>query len=75
MISLVQSRFRNGRGSVLPASGPEDALVSRPPSEGFDGQSATFHVRWSEQAEAGVNAGLTAGSTAGGQAPAPRPPA
>ncbi|HEX8436555.1 TIGR02265 family protein [Archangium sp.] len=43
--------------------------------EGFDGQSATFHVRWSEQAEAGVNAGLTAGSTAGGQAPAPRPPA
>jgi uncharacterized protein (TIGR02265 family) len=43
--------------------------------EGFDGQSATFHVRWSEQAEASVESGLTAGTTAGGRAPAPRPPA
>jgi len=40
--------------------------------EGFDGQSATFHVRWSEAA---VDAGLTAQTTAGGQAPASRPPA
>jgi uncharacterized protein (TIGR02265 family) len=43
--------------------------------EGFDGQSATFHIRWSEQTEAVADAGLTARTTAGGQAPASRPPA
>jgi uncharacterized protein (TIGR02265 family) len=39
--------------------------------EGFDGQSATLHVRWSEQTESLVDSELTARGTAGG----PRPPA
>jgi uncharacterized protein (TIGR02265 family) len=43
--------------------------------EGFDGQSATYHVRWSEQAEAAVEPGLAARGTAAGEASAPRPPA
>lgn len=43
--------------------------------EGFDGQSATYHIRWSEQTEAVVDPGLTARTTAGGRAPEPRPPA
>ncbi|QRO01313.1 TIGR02265 family protein [Archangium violaceum] len=43
--------------------------------EGFDGRSATYHVRWSEQAEAVVGTELTARSAAGNSASAPRPPA
>jgi uncharacterized protein (TIGR02265 family) len=42
--------------------------------EGFDGRSATYHVRWSEQAEAVVEAELSA-RAAGSSASAPRPPA
>jgi len=41
--------------------------------EGFDGQAATFHIRWSEQAEAVAD--LSPGATAGGRVSAPRPPA
>ncbi|HYO52629.1 TIGR02265 family protein [Archangium sp.] len=43
--------------------------------EGFDGKSATYHVSWSEQAEASVEPGLAARGTAAGQASATRPPA
>jgi uncharacterized protein (TIGR02265 family) len=42
--------------------------------EGFDGQSATYHVRWSEQTEAAVEPEL-ARRTAAAQASANRPPA
>ena len=41
--------------------------------EGFDGQSATYHVRWAEQADA-VSPELAARSTAAGEA-STRPPA
>jgi uncharacterized protein (TIGR02265 family) len=42
--------------------------------EDFDGQSATFHIRWSEQAEAVVAPALSPRPTAGGRAAAIRPP-
>ncbi|WPB73437.1 TIGR02265 family protein [Archangium violaceum] len=42
--------------------------------EGFDGQSATYHVRWSEQADAAVSPELAARGSAAGQA-STRPPA
>lgn len=43
--------------------------------EGFDGQSATYHVRWSEQAEAAVAPELAARGTAAGGASTTQPPA
>lgn len=43
--------------------------------EGFDGQSATYVVRWSEQADASVDAAMAARNTAAGSASATRPPA
>ena len=42
--------------------------------EGFDGQSATYHVRWSDQAEAAVSPGFTARGSTAGEA-STRPPA
>ena len=42
--------------------------------EGFDGQSATYHVRWAEQADTAVSPELAARGTAAGEA-SPRPPA
>jgi uncharacterized protein (TIGR02265 family) len=41
--------------------------------EGFDGQSATYHVRWSEQTEGAVNAALAARPVPS-RAPESRPP-
>jgi uncharacterized protein (TIGR02265 family) len=43
--------------------------------EGYDGQSATFHVRWAQQADAVVAPGLTAHCTAEARTSATRPPA
>jgi uncharacterized protein (TIGR02265 family) len=42
--------------------------------EGFDGQSATYHVRWSEQADAAVSPELAARGSAAGEV-STRPPA
>ncbi|HSP79205.1 MAG TPA: TIGR02265 family protein [Myxococcaceae bacterium] len=42
--------------------------------EEFDGQSATFHIRWSEQTEAVVAPPLSPRPTAGERAAATRPP-
>lgn len=42
--------------------------------EGFDGQSATYHVRWAEQADAAVSPELAARGTTAGEV-STRPPA
>ena len=42
--------------------------------EGFDGQSATYHVRWSDQADAAVDPGFAARGSTAGEA-STRPPA
>ena len=42
--------------------------------EGFDGQSATYHVRWSEQAEGASETALGAAGRAAEQVPESRPP-
>jgi len=43
--------------------------------EGFDGQSATYYVRWSEQSEELVSPALSASSSAGKAAAESHPPA
>ncbi|OJH34886.1 DUF2378 family protein [Cystobacter ferrugineus] len=43
--------------------------------EGFDGQSATYHVRWSEQTDTAVEAALVPPPSVGGRAPESHPPA
>ena len=43
--------------------------------EGFDGQSATYHVRWSEQADTALEPALAAVPPETERASAPRPPA